>query len=117
MNFVQYPNYEFEVELSDKYADNIVLDNLDITSNYTENKMNVKVTNKNDFNIDYIKVLVVYYQNDTIIDCETGITNSKTGPNKTASINVNYPEDSNYNSFDNYEVYLIDTNINLYTTN
>lgn len=113
-DFSKYPNYEFEIELSSEWmAEDIVVDNFEITSNNTGEQISVQVKNNNDIAFDSITVLVAYYRNGTIVGCVDGYANdTTTSENGTAYINVYYPEDSNYDevSFDTYETYLIKAN-------
>lgn len=110
-DFSQYPNYEFEVELSgDWMSENTVVDNFEITGNNTGKQISVQLNNNNDVSLESVNVLVAYYQNGTIVGCENGYTNSTTAANGTAYINVDYPKDSKYKEvqFDDYKVYLIE---------
>lgn len=111
-DFSKYPNYEFEIELSDEWtSEDIVVDNFEITSNNTGEQISVQVKNNNDIAFDSITVLVAYYRNGTIVGCENGYAYDTTTPeNGTAYINVDYPVDSNYDevTFDTFETYLID---------
>ena len=113
-DFSKYPNYEFEIELSSEWmAEDIVVDNFEITSNNTGEQISVQVKNNNDIAFDSITVLVAYYRNGIIVGCVEGYANNTTtAANGTAYINVYYPEDSNYDevSFDTYETYLIEAN-------
>lgn len=116
-NFSNYPNYEFEIELSDSswITDNMVLDNFEITANNTGKQIAVQVKNNNDVSFESINILIAYYQNGSIVGCENGYANtSTTAANGTAYINVLYPMDSKYNDvpFDDYKVYLLEANKN-----
>ena len=113
-NFSKYSNYEFEIELSSEWmAEDIVVDNFEITSNNTGEQISVQVKNNNDTAFDSITVIVAYYRNGNIVGCVEGYANDTTTPaNGTAYINVYYPEDSNYDevAFDAFETYLIEAN-------
>mgnify|MGYP006888337651 FL=1 len=114
-NFSNYPNYEFEIELSDSswITDNMVLDNFEITANNTGKQIAVQVKNNNDVSFESINILIAYYQNGSIVGCENGYANtSTTAANGTAYINVDYPKDSKYKdvTFDDYKVYLLEAN-------
>ena len=92
-------------------AEDIVVDNFEMTSNNTGEQISVQVKNNNDIAFDSITVLVAYYRNGSIVGCVEGYANDTTTPaNGTAYINVYYPENSNYDevSFDKYETYLIE---------
>lgn len=57
-----------------------------------------------------VVVNVVYYFDEQIVGCETGQANDTTTPaNGTAYINVDYPEDDDYDKikFNDYKVYLV----------
>lgn len=110
-DFSKYPNYEFEIELSsDWIIENETIDNFEIISNNTGEQISVQVKNNNDFNLSSIKVMVAYYNDDKIVGCVNGYANdTTTSANGTAYINVDYPEDSEYDEvqFDDYEIFLI----------
>lgn len=113
-DFSKYPNYEFELSLAGEWgAENIVVDNFEITANNTGEQISVQVKNNNDCSLSSIDVLVVYYRNGDIVGCVDGYEGSTTTQaNGTAYINVDYPENSNYQEvpFDTYETYLIGAN-------
>lgn len=113
-DFSNYSNYEFEIELSNGWiADNIEVDNFEITANNTGKQISVQVKNNNTIAFKSITTLVAFYQNGNIVGCQIGYANdSTTSANGTAYINVNYPEDSNYDTvtFDDYKVYLLEAN-------
>lgn len=113
-DFSKYPNYEFEIELSDSWmTEDIAVDNFEIISNNTGEQISVQVKNNNDISFRSINVLVAYYRNGTLVGCVNGYANdTTTSANGTAYINVDYPEDENYNnvSFDTYKTYLIEAN-------
>lgn len=110
-DFSKYPNYEFEIELSsDWIIENETIDNFEVISNNTGEQISVQVKNNNDFDLRSIIVLVAYYKDDKIVGCVNGYANdTTTSANGTAYINVDYPEDSEYDEvqFDDYEIFLI----------
>lgn len=110
-DFSKYPNYEFEIELSsDWIIENETIDNFEVISNNTGEQISVQVKNNNDFSLRSIMVLVAYYKDDKIVGCVNGYANdTTTSANGIAYINVDYPEDSEYDEvqFDNYEIFLI----------
>ncbi len=110
-DFLKYPNYEFEIELSsDWIIENEAIDNFEMISNNTGEQISVQVKNNNNFNLSSIKIMVAYYNDDKIVGCVNGYANdTTTSANGTAYINVAYPEDSEYDEvqFDNYEIFLI----------
>ncbi len=110
-DFSEYPNYEFEIELSsDWIIENETIDNFDVISNDTGEQISVQVRNNNDFDLSSITVMVAYYKDDKIVGCVNGYANdTTTSANGTAYINVDYPEDSEYEEvqFDDYEIFII----------
>lgn len=113
-DFSKYPNYEFEIEMSNGYmSDNIVINNFELIANNTGEQISVEIKNNNDLKIQSIKVLVAYYKDGVIVGCKDGYANdTTTEANGTAYINVEYPEDEKYKKveFDDYKVYLIEAN-------
>ena len=111
-DFSSYSNYEFEFELSSSWiAEDMKVDNFEITSNNTGKQIAVQVKNNNDMAFGSINVLVAFYQNDNLVGCEIGsASDTTTYANETAYINVSYPEDSNSDTitFDDYTVYLLE---------
>lgn len=105
-NYAQYPTYEFSCELAN-IADNFVSDGIKITSNNTGKQVAVTLANNSGFSISNARVIVLYYQGDTIVGAESGYADQTVTSGNNSYINVDYPEDSNYRevSFDKYEVY------------
>ena len=59
--------------------------------------------------IDSSNVVVIYYKGNEVVGAETGYDDSTVSNGSESYINVDYPEDSNYDSvsFDKFEVYYI----------
>lgn len=108
-NFTKYSNYEFNYEFANIY-DSFVYSNFEINANNTGKQISVTVKNNNDIDLSSILVNVVYYFDNQIVGCETGYANqTTTSANGTAYINVDYPENSDYDKvkFNDYKVYLV----------
>lgn len=112
-NFKQYPNYEFSCELAN-ISESFIYDKLDITSNNTGKQIAVTVKNNNEKTLTDCRVVVAYYLNNEIVGISTGYSDATTASGSNAYINIEYPQDSNYNevSFDKYEVFYINAGIN-----
>lgn len=111
-DFTQYPNYEFSCELAN-ISDSFIYNNIDITSNNTGKQIAVTLKNNTDKTITDCKVLVAYYKNNEIVGVVTGYSGDTTSAGASAYMNIDYPEDSNYDevAFDKYEVYYINAGI------
>ena len=109
-DFSKYPKQEFEVELSSNYmSSDKVVDNFELKANNTGKQIAVEVQNNNPESLSSIQILVAYYQNGKIVGCQTGYNNESTSANGKAYINVNFPENKNYEEikFDDYKAYLV----------
>lgn len=110
-DFTQYPNYEFEFELSSKYmSEDVIVDNFELIANNTGEQIAVQINNKNDFEIKNINISVVYYKDGEVVGYQEGFefqTNTKA--QGSAYINLDYPEDRKYKKveFDDFKVYFI----------
>lgn len=106
----KYPLYEFEIELSTGYmSEDKLVDNFEISANNTGKQIAVEVQNNNNSNLSDIQVVVAYYQNGKIIGCQTGYVMGTTSANGKAYINVDYPQNKDYEQikFDDYKAYLV----------
>jgi len=111
-DFSKYPNYEFNINLcSDSIEKAYLVDNFEITANNSGEQIAVEVKNNNSVSVENIQVNAIYYKDGKIVGIKSGsdILSNSTASQSTSYINVDYPEDSQYNdvAFDNYEVYLI----------
>ena len=110
-DFSKYPNYEFEFELDDGWvAEDKLIDNFEITANNTGKQISVQVKNNNDSACEDIKLIAIFYKDNSIVGCVDGYEfDSTTATNGTAYINISYPLDSDYDEvkFDDYKVYLL----------
>ena len=115
-DFAQYPNYEFEVTMSEYLLEaGMLSDNFEIKSNNTGDQIAIEVKNNNNEAARTMNIVVAYYQGDNIVGIENGGVYQKTAAGGTAYINVDYPVDSDYNEipFDKYEVYFLGANKDL----
>lgn len=109
-DFSQYPNYEFQIQMSDYLTDDDLLcDNFEVTSNNTGDQIAVEVKNNNNESVISMNIVVAYYQGDKIVGVERGAAYDDTPAGGTAYVNVDYPRDDDYNdvAFDRYEVYFL----------
>ena len=110
-DFSKYPNYEFELELDDGWvAEDILIDNFEITANNTGKQISVQLKNNNESACKDIKMVAAFYKDDSIVGCTEGFEfDSTVSANGTAYINIHYPMDSDYDDvkFDDYKVYLL----------
>lgn len=109
-DFSKYTNYEFECEFAESYMKKSFLtNNFEVNANNTGSQIAVSVKNNNKADIKTIEVIVAYYANGKIVGCQLGYNDTTVSEGKTAYLNVQYPEDSNYKEvpFDDYEVYLM----------
>lgn len=109
-DFAQYPNYEFEVVMSEyRTEDDMLCDNFEITSNNTGEQIAVEVKNNNNEATRSMNIVVAYYQGENVVGIENGDAYEATAAGGTAYVNVDYPVDSDYDeiSFDRYEVYFL----------
>lgn len=109
-DFSKYSNYEFEVEFAENYMKkNFLTDNFEVVTNNTGKQIAVSVKNNNTVDVKTIEVIVAYYKNGNIVGCQLGYSDTTVGKEKTAYLNVEYPQDSKYNnvSFDTYTTYLL----------
>lgn len=111
--FSKYPKYEFYCELAN-IPENFIYNNLDITSKNTGKQIAVTALNKTEETIESINVVAVYYKKNELVGIENGYADEKVSPNSKAYINIDYPDDSNYDevAFDKYEIYYINAGIN-----
>lgn len=111
-DYSQYPNVSFQSELaniSDWFAHSGIV----LTSNNTGKQIAVTVKNNSGKQITDTSVVVIYYQGNEVVGAETGYTDSDALNGEETYINVDYPDDKNYNSvpFDKYEVYYVNASV------
>lgn len=108
-NFEQYASSEIELMLGNPFYE-YRTENFEIKSNDTNDEIAVTITNNNDIELDCIRINVVFFNGDSVVGIESGISYEEgIQPNGgKAYINVDYPLNSDYNevSFDSFEVYL-----------
>lgn len=109
-DYSQYPNYEFDFQLSDSWtSEDMLCENFKVTSNNTGSQIAVEVKNNNNVATSSMNIVVAYYQGDKIVGCEEGDAYEEVAAGGTAYVNVDYPTDSRYQdvAFDRYEVYFL----------
>lgn len=112
-DYSQYPNYEFDFQLSESWSsEDMLCENFEVTSNNTGSQIAVEVKNNNNVATRSMNVVVAYYQGDNIVGCEEGDAYEEVAAGGTAYVNVDYPTDSRYRdvAFDRYEVYFLGAN-------
>lgn len=113
VNYSQYPDVLFKVELAN-ISDSFAATGIELSSNNTGSQIAVTLKNNSGKTIYSSNVVVIYYNGNEIVGAETGYDDSTVSNGSEAFINVDYPEDSDYNSvsFDKYEVYYINASFN-----
>ena len=109
-DYSQYPNYEFDFQLSDSWSSEYMLcENFEVIGNNTGSQIAVEVKNNNNVATSSMNIVVAYYQGDKIVGCEKGDAYEEIAAGGTAYINVDYPTDSRYQdvAFDRYKVYFL----------
>jgi hypothetical protein len=111
-DYSQYPNVSFQSELaniSDWFANSGIV----LASNDTGRQIAVTVKNNSGKQITDVSVVVIYYQDNEVVGAETGYTDSDALNGEETYINVDYPDDRNYNSvpFNKYEVYYVNASV------
>lgn len=111
--FSKYPKYEFSCELAN-ISEDFLYSDINITSKNTGKQIAVTAKNNSEETINDIKVVVAYYNKGKLVGIERGYADETVKSKSSAYINVDYPDDSNYNdvAFDKYEVYYISAGIN-----
>lgn len=112
-NYSQYPNVSFNTELAN-ISNNFAATGIKLSSNNTGSQIAVTLKNDSGKTIFSSNVVVIYYSGNEIVGAETGYDDSTVSNGSEAFINVDYPEDSDYNSvsFDKFEVYYINASFN-----
>lgn len=112
-NYAQYPNVSFNVELAN-ISDDFASSGIELSSNNTGSQIAVTLKNNSGKSINSSEVIVIYYSGNEIVGAETGYDFSTVPNGSEAYINVEYPDDSNYDSvaFDKYEVYYVNASFN-----
>lgn len=107
-NYSQYPEVSFKTELAN-ISDDFAATGIKISSNNTGSQIAVSLKNNSGKTINSSSVVVIYYKDNEVVGAETGYDNSTVSNGSESYINVDYPEDSNYDnvSFDNFEVYYV----------
>lgn len=107
-DYSQYPAVSYNVELAN-IADSFAASGIEISSNNTGSQIAVTLKNQTGNEISGAQVNVIYYLGNEIVGAEEGYSDTKTQDQEEMYINVDYPQDKNYNdvSFDRYEVYYI----------
>ena len=107
-NYSQYPEVSFKTELAN-ISNDFAATGIKLSSNNTGSQIAVTLKNNSGKTIDSSDVVVIYYKGDEVVGAKTGYDDSTVSNGSEAYINVDYPEDSNYDnvSFDKFEVYYI----------
>lgn len=107
-NYSQYSEVSFKTELAN-ISDDFATTGIKLSSNNTGSQIAVTLKNNSGKEIKYSRVVVIYYKDNEVVGAKTGYDDSTISNGSDAYINVDYPEDSNYNnvSFDKFEVYYI----------
>jgi len=107
-DYSQYPEVTFKSQLAN-ISDDFAHSGIDISSNNTGKQIAVTIKNTSGKTIEDATVVVIYYSGDSVVGAETGYTDSSANDGEETYINVNYPEDSNYDevSFDKFDVYYV----------
>ena len=107
-DFSKYPTYELSCEIAN-IADSFVADGVSITSNNTGTQIAVTLQNDSEYSITSAKVVVLYYKDGIIVGAEEGYSSTTTSVGNNVYVNVEYPEDANYDAidFDTYEAYFL----------
>lgn len=111
--FEQYAQCEFLCELAN-ISENFVYSNVILSSNDTGKQISVEIKNETGKVLADCEVVVAFYSNNELVGIETGSSYDNTQVGGSAYINVDYPNDLNYDkvSFDKYEVHYIRAGIN-----
>ena len=112
-NYSQYQDVSFKTELAN-ISNDFAATGIKLSSNNTGSQIAVTLKNDSGKTISSSNVVVIYYSGDEIVGAETGYDDSTVSNGSEAFINVDYPEDSDYNSvsFDKFEVYYINASFN-----
>lgn len=112
-DYSQYPNVSFQSKLAN-ISDSFAHSGIDLTSNNTGKQIAVTVKNNSGKQITDASVVVIYYQGNEVVGAERGYTDSGAPNGGETYINVDYPDDKNYDSvsFDKYEVYYVKASVN-----
>ena len=107
-NYSDYPNVTFQTELAN-ISSSFAHKGIELTSNNTGKQIAVTVKNTSGKKITDARVVVIYYKDGNIVGAESGFTDQAADDGNETYINVDYPQDSNYDNvtFDKYEVYYI----------
>lgn len=111
-DYSQYADVSFKTQLAN-ISDDFVAKGIKISSNNTGSQIAVTLKNNSGKSISSANVVVIYYSGNEIVGAKTGYDDSTVSDGSEAYINVDYPEDSDYNdvSFDKFEVYYINASI------
>ena len=107
-DFSKYTDVQFKTEfsnISEDFADH----GISVSANNTGSQIAVTLKNDSGKTIDSANVVAVYYVGNEVVGVETGYDDSKVSDGEEAYINVDYPDDSDYEdvNFDRYEVYYV----------
>ena len=107
-NYSQYPEVSFKTELAN-ISDDFAATGIKLSSNNTGSQISVTLKNNSGKEIKSSRVVVIYYKDNEVVGAKTGYDDSTVSNGSDAYINVDYPEDNNYDnvSFDKFEVYYI----------
>lgn len=107
-NYSQYSEVSFKTELAN-ISDDFAATGIKLSSNNTGSQIAVTLKNNSGKEIKSSRVVVIYYKDNEVVGAKTGYDDSTVSNGSDAYINVDYPEDSNYDnvSFDKFEVYYI----------
>lgn len=112
-NYSQYPEVEFNTELAN-ISNDFASSGIELKSNNTGSQIAVTLKNDSGKTIKSSNVVVIYYQGNEIVGAQSGFDDSTVKNGNEAFINVDYPEDNDYNQvpFDKFEVYYVNASFN-----
>ena len=101
-----YSNYEINIKAEDNYYNNYS-NQVDIKDNNSGEQITVQVTNNAGEDIEYVDTAVVFYRDGKIVGYDEDYSDDLRDE-KTATFNINYPYNENYDdvTFDEYKVYV-----------
>ena len=111
-DFSVYPKYEFNCEIAN-ISDMYVYENISIESADTGEQLAVTFKNNTTYDLEYTRVIGVFYRDNTIVGIEDGYSNNVIKAGKEGYMNIDYPKNKSYDNviFDKFEVYYISGSI------
>lgn len=101
-----YSDYEINIKAEENYYENYS-NQIEVTNNNTGEQIVVQVTNNSSKQIDSVDIAVVFYNKGKIVGYSDSYEYDLRSK-ETATANIYYPYDSNYDdvAFDEYKVYV-----------